>query len=118
MTTAGGSSGGGGGSGPSGSGPAVLLLHLANSSSKRKAEPSPTWTPSASKFFKPQQPVVHKGASGTWGFRYYDRDGTRKRAGGSNTKGEARQTADALIFKLRTGSRTVLCRPVGRATRC
>jgi integrase len=57
----------------------------------------------ARKFFKHQHPVVHKSAGGTWGFRYYDREGTRKRVGGYKTKGEARQAADALIVTLRTG---------------
>ena len=65
----------------------------------------------ARKFFKHQHPVVHKAASGTWGFRYYDRDGKRRRAGGFKTKGEARQAADALLLKLRTGMEAA---PVGQ----
>ena len=65
----------------------------------------------ARRFFKHQHPVVHKAASGTWGFRYYDRDGKRRRAGGFKTKGEAREAADALVLKLRTGMEVA---PVGQ----
>jgi integrase len=54
-------------------------------------------------FFKNQHPVIRKSASGTWGFRYYDREGARKRCGGFTTKGEARRAADDLVIKLRTG---------------
>ena len=59
-------------------------------------------------FFKHQRPEVKKAPSGTWGFRYYDRQGKRKRTGGYKTKGEARLAADALVSKARSGTDPVL----------